>query len=256
MKVVILTSMRRSTASRCIPAMCKNKAIQIERVILAGVVPPNRIRHINRKLKKVLKIGVLGAINGIRMRSWYEEENIEDIADVCSEYGIPLYETESINCELTRALFSESCADLGVSLGNTYISPNVFNIPKYGMINAHGEILPDYQNAQSIIWPIHDGKRETGITIHQVDSRIDTGDILYQENYEIKFMPTLEQTVRTNVAVTSLKAPDAVAYVCANYLELRKRAKAQVGGDSFTTPSIWQFYRMSRNNSKLFLEQT
>src|SRR3712207_8581825 len=49
---------------------------------------------------------------------------------------------------LFRSLVKSADAALGLSLGNSYISSRIFTLPTYGMLNIHGEVLPDFQNAQ------------------------------------------------------------------------------------------------------------
>lgn len=254
MKVIILTSSRKGTASRCLSSLCNNPKVEVERVILAHGLHPNRKRLLKKKILKALSIGLLGALNGIRMRAWYANgADVEDIKLLCETLKVPFYESEYINCDKTRDLFKESNADLGLSLGNGYIPHSVFSIPKYGMINMHGEILPKYQNAQSVIWPIYNGDVFTGLTIHQIDKQIDTGKILYQEKYPIKFHRELEETVRQTILITKQKAPEAISYVCANYEHLSKTGKKQEKGKSYTTPSFWQFLHMKKQNRKLYM---
>jgi methionyl-tRNA formyltransferase len=204
-----------------------------------------------RKLKKISQIGVLGAVNGIRMqRSWYHPD-VTDLVLLCGQFGIPVFETDITNSDETVRLFEDACLDLGLSLGNGYILPRVFSVPRYGMINVHGERLPEYQNAQSVILPIY-LETTTGLTIHQIERSIDTGKILYREEYPIIFCKTLEQTVRKTIGVTQQRAAVAVRYVCDNYEALLRQARTQEGGQKFTTPSIRQFYRMVRNNAILY----
>lgn len=255
MRVIVLTSSARGTASRVLPTLCENKNISVVGVVLAHGVSPNRKRSLTRIAKKTLKIGLMGALNGIRMRGWYADPDADDIFTLCESLGVELSQTPFINCDTTRELFRRSDADLGLSLGNGYIPKSVFSIPKNGMINIHTEVLPAFQGAQSIIWPIHEGKRETGFTIHQIDSKIDTGDILYQEKYDMSFLPTLRDTVRNNLESTRAKIPAAFAYVCDNYQSLKARATAQVKGKSYTTPSIWQFLRMLRNHRAMYKDR-
>ena len=120
------------------------------------------------------------------------------------------------------------------------------------MINMHGERLPQYQNAQSVIWPIYNMERTTGLTIHQIDDKIDTGPILYQEEYPIEFHASLKETVTNTTRQTCNKVVHAVRHVCENYDELSKKAKPQTNGKSYTTPSFWAFLTMGRNNRKLY----
>jgi len=209
---------------------------------------------LKRKIQKTIHIGLLGALNGIRLRDWYTDKEAEDICMLCDSMSIPISETEVINCEATRELFKEASADLGLSLGNGYIAKSVFSIPKYGMLNMHGEILPRYQGAQSIIWPIFDGLKETGFTIHQVDSHIDTGQILFQEKYPIAFFPTLRETVEKNVMTARGRVPAAFSYVCEHYEHLKDKAETQRTGKSYTTPTFWQFLRIVKNHNMMYHE--
>ena len=171
---------------------------------------------------------------------------------MCNTLGLKLEKTPFINCETTRQLFRDADADLGLSLGNGYIPESIFSIPAYGMVNLHSEILPQFQGAQSIIWPIYEGVENTGITIHQIDKGIDTGVILYQKKYPIDFHPTIQRTVEINVCKARELIPDAFSYVCTNFEVLRAKATPQEGGKSYTTPSIWQFIRMARNNYRMY----
>ena len=254
MRVIILTSSMRGTASRVLPTLCENKSIDVVKVVLAHGTSPNKKRNLKRKINKTFKIGFLGALNGIRMRDWYSDNNVDSIDSLCNSFGIELSESPFINFDKTRELFREADADLGLSLGNGYIPKSVFSIPKYGMVNIHTEILPKFQGAQSIIWPIYEGSKETGFTIHQIDNKIDTGDILLQERYPIQFCSTLRKTVEKNSMTARMKIPDAFSYVCQNYVSLKAEATSQTNGKSYTTPSIWQFIRMVRNHRVMHKE--
>lgn len=251
MKIVVLTCNARGIASRCLPALCESPHVEVERVILAHGVSPQKTRLLKRKIAKAFKIGMLGALNGIRLRSWYLDKDVEDLKSVCDARRVPFHETDFINCDQTRRLFTEANADLGLSLGNGYIAPSVFSIAQYGMINVHQEILPAYQNAQSIVWPIYRGDFHTGLTIHEIDRRIDAGRVLYQEKYLIEFRRRLKDTVIQNLAITRRKTPVAICYVLENFMRLRENATEQKDGQSYTTPSFQQFLQMVRNNRRM-----
>ena len=65
------------------------------------------------------------------------------------------------------------------------LSENVLNLPKYGCINGHASILPNYRGASPIQWCIVQGETETGITIMYMDKGMDTGDIIEIERVKI-----------------------------------------------------------------------
>lgn len=68
----------------------------------------------------------------------------------------------------------------------------IINMPKYGCINIHASILPQYRGAAPIHWSVINGERETGITIMQMDKGLDTGDILLQKSLLIENKTTGE----------------------------------------------------------------
>ncbi len=251
MRLVVLTCSRCGTASRILPALCDCPQLEVVRVVLAHGVSPNARRRRWRRLLKIFRIGPLGALNGIRMRKWYSDPTTPDIEQLCRQRGVPFVETPSINCDETIRIFREADADLGLSLGNGYIGEKVFSIPRHGMVNLHSEILPAFQGASAIIWPIYENVAETGFTIHQVNRKIDDGDILLQETWPIVFHDTLRETVEANLAPARERAPAAMVKVCTQYESLKRRAQKQSGGKTYTTPSYWQYLRMVRNHGRL-----
>jgi len=248
MKLIILTSSRHGTASRLLEDLNKNPNLNISRVILANAIRSNKIK----KLKKILKIGILGALNGIRIRKWYSYNNVEDIEDLCNRLKIDFKKTNYINCSNTQNLFNEVNAELGISLGNGYIGSKIFTIPKYGMINIHTEILPDFQGAHSIIWPIYEKIKYTGFTIHQIDKNIDTGNILYQKRFPIVFFSTLEKTVRNNIEYIRSNLSDSLIEVCKNFKDYSDNSIKQNKRKFYTTPSFWKFLIMIKNNHHFY----
>lgn len=254
MKIMVLTSSRRDIASRALPTLHNNPNLEIVRVVLAHGATPKKKRLWKRKIKKLLRIGLLGALNGIRIRSWYQDQAAADVGDVCRSLAVEIVETDFINTDLTRELLRECRADLGLSLSNGYIAKSVFSIPRHGMINVHGEILPQFRGAQSIIWPIYEGLAETGFTIHQIDRRIDAGDVLFQKRLPIVFHSTLKKTVVANLARVRLQIPATLSSVCEHYPQLRAQAVKQEGGISYTTPTFRQFLRMLRNHNRMYKE--
>ena len=145
MKIIVLTSVRRGIASACLPVLCGNPHIEVRAVILAHSPYTSRIRKLKRRLSKLWRVGLLGMINGQRLKKLFRDRAAEDIAKVCETYKVPFHETEFINGDETKKLFRGCDADLGLSLGCGYIPKSVFGIPKHGMINIHTEVLPRFQ---------------------------------------------------------------------------------------------------------------
>ena len=64
--------------------------------------------------------------------------------------------------------------------------PNaVWKMPEYGTFNLHASILPNYRGAAPINWAIINGETKTGVTTFFIDEKIDTGNIILQEEVSI-----------------------------------------------------------------------
>jgi methionyl-tRNA formyltransferase len=58
------------------------------------------------------------------------------------------------------------------------IPKNILELPKRGSINLHGSILPKYRGASPIQTAILNDEKETGVTIMQMDEKMDHGPII------------------------------------------------------------------------------
>jgi methionyl-tRNA formyltransferase len=70
------------------------------------------------------------------------------------------------------------------------IKEELLNLPKYGWLNIHFSILPNYRGAAPVQRAIQNGDRESGYTIFKMDTGLDTGEILHQE--KIALSPTMK----------------------------------------------------------------
>ena len=61
----------------------------------------------------------------------------------------------------------------------------IWKFPKFGTINLHASLLPQYRGAAPINWSIINGEEETGVTTFFINEDIDKGDILLQEKISI-----------------------------------------------------------------------
>ena len=65
------------------------------------------------------------------------------------------------------------------------LSKEILDIPRYGCINVHASLLPEYRGAAPIQWAIADGRKTTGVTIQQMNEGVDTGDIITSSEVDI-----------------------------------------------------------------------
>ena len=103
------------------------------------------------------------------------------------EKGMEIYEPVTLknNKTLIDAL-STFGADIFVVAAYGFILPKkILDMPKHGCINVHASLLPKYRGASPIHAAILAGESHTGITIQQMNTGVDTGDIILQEGTEI-----------------------------------------------------------------------
>ena len=61
----------------------------------------------------------------------------------------------------------------------------ILEIPRYGCVNVHASLLPNYRGASPIQWAILKGEVKTGVTTMLMDEGLDTGPLLLQQETEI-----------------------------------------------------------------------
>lgn len=78
--------------------------------------------------------------------------------------------------------------DIAVVCSFDYLlPPELLSIPKFGVINCHPSLLPEYRGGNPYFHVINNGEKYTGVTLHFMDESFDTGDIISQ--YETPLAP-------------------------------------------------------------------
>jgi len=72
-------------------------------------------------------------------------------------------------------------ANLQIVVAFRMLPKVVWQMPEYGTFNLHASLLPDYRGAAPINWAIINGETKTGVTTFFIDEKIDTGNIILQE---------------------------------------------------------------------------
>ena len=109
------------------------------------------------------------------------------------EKGLPVYQPKTLRDEEFAALLAELDPEVIVVVAFGKILPaNVLEYPKYGCVNVHGSLLPEYRGAAPMQRAIIDGCAETGITTMFMDVGLDTGDMLLKKTVAIDLHDNFE----------------------------------------------------------------
>lgn len=76
-------------------------------------------------------------------------------------------------------------ADLFIVVAFRMLPEAVWAMPKYGTINVHASLLPQYRGAAPINHAIMNGETETGVTTFFITKEIDTGPLILQKSISI-----------------------------------------------------------------------
>ena len=115
-------------------------------------------------------------------------------------------------------------ADVMVVVAYGIILPkDILQIPRYGCLNIHASLLPRWRGAAPIQRAIEAGDKESGVTIRQMDSGLDTGEILAL--YPIAITPTeTGQTLHDRLSAAGARA---IVDVLGKLQQYQEKASAQ-----------------------------
>ena len=111
---------------------------------------------------------------------------ISEVSKIALENNIKLLKPENINGED----FNKTLSDLKphflivVAYGKI-LSKKTLSIPKIMPINIHGSLLPILRGASPVEHALLNGFCMTGTTLQKMDYKLDEGDIILQEEFEI-----------------------------------------------------------------------
>jgi methionyl-tRNA formyltransferase len=99
--------------------------------------------------------------------------------------GIKIFKPEKIDADLIEEL-KQLNIDLFISFSyGVILKENFFCVSKMGGINIHPSLLPDLRGPSPIKTAIMLGYEKSGITIQKMKLKVDSGDILYQVEFNI-----------------------------------------------------------------------
>jgi len=76
-------------------------------------------------------------------------------------------------------------ADIQVVVAFRMLPEQVWAMPRYGTLNVHASLLPQYRGAAPINWAVINGDTESGVTTFFLRHDIDTGDVAMQKSVPV-----------------------------------------------------------------------
>ena len=107
------------------------------------------------------------------------------IGQFAKENKIKLLEPDNLKSTDFKNQLKNLEADIFLVVAYRILPEEIIGIPRHGAINLHVSLLPKYRGAAPIQWALMNGDTETGVTVFQINKKVDTGDILVQKRFPI-----------------------------------------------------------------------
>ncbi|MFH1401348.1 MAG: methionyl-tRNA formyltransferase, partial [Parcubacteria group bacterium] len=96
---------------------------------------------------------------------------------LANEYKIPVLQPEKI-LNLKSEILNLNPDLIIVAAYGQILTKEILEIPKFGCLNVHPSLLPEYRGPSPIQYAILNGDPETGVSIILLDEKIDHGEIV------------------------------------------------------------------------------
>jgi len=103
------------------------------------------------------------------------------VAERARSAGLPVLQPASVNGPEVVAEIARLAPDMIFSFYfREILSREILALPSQGALNLHGSLLPRYRGRCPVNWVLVHGETETGVTLHYMEPKPDTGDIVAQ----------------------------------------------------------------------------
>lgn len=104
---------------------------------------------------------------------------LEDPKGFAKSLGVAVFDSDQIDSEQLIELAAQ--VDVAVSVGCArLLKKRELEAPRFGTFNLHPAELPKYRGKHPDLFAIMDGQSRVGVTLHRMDTGIDTGPIVAQ----------------------------------------------------------------------------
>lgn len=137
-----------------------------------------------------------------------------DVCKTAKQLGLSVFECDSPKSEALLEFVQSVPSDIGVIVAWKILPEPIYRQPKYGTINLHASLLPQYRGAAPIQRAIWNGEKETGLTVFLLNAGIDTGQILLQKKLPLYDTDTTGDVLERFAPIGISLLKDAILGIC------------------------------------------
>jgi methionyl-tRNA formyltransferase len=171
--------------------------------------------------------------------SWRASTNpaagaVPSFVQVARQRGVRVLEPSSPNLPEFVDAMRGLAPDLLFAAGYSQVlREQILSVPRLLPVNFHASLLPAYRGKHPVFWALRNGERWAGLTVHIMDTGLDTGDILYQVRVRIREQDSVvtlyDRIMDQSVKLVGLLVKDAEEGM------LRLRPQPEVGASYYSS---------------------
>jgi len=196
-KTVLLAPVGNSLYARLIAnALSREKDIEISAVVVRSILNARRLRTEfkrdgGRLIRKIYQKLVIGDKrfsenkgNNLAALAKQQQLKYKNLSDLTKSLKIPYHIVADHNHPKSLEILQEHQPDIIIFTGGGLLRSPLLAIPRFGVLNCHTGILPQYRGMDVVEWTAVEEKIAQigfGATLHFMDSGVDTGPILLKK---------------------------------------------------------------------------
>ena len=134
-------------------------------------------------------------------------------------------------------------ANVQVVVAFRMLPKQVRQMPELGTFNLHASLLPQYRGAAPINWAIINGEKESGVSTFFIDKKIDTGEMIFQEQVQIG--------PDENAGVLHDKLMDTGAALVVKTLRALEEGPVETTAQKDNDTRLKTAYKLDRENTRI-----
>lgn len=172
------------------------------------------------------------------------------IKSAAKKLKVPYRIEKNLNSEEYVAHVKKERPDLIISYSAPQvIKPELLGVPRYGIINVHGALLPQYRGLLPSFWYLYNEEKLGGATVHYMSADIDDGDICEQGSVDISDCVSMFQLMKKTKLLGGELMVKAIKNFTSGDIEVRPNKSEE--GSYFTWPTVEQAKEFRKKGKRL-----
>lgn len=247
MKILLLGTLLNPLSIACLKALCGVQTY----ALLVGIESPWRgglFRAFVRRWKRYGRNHLFQKIrfllvsifqNRVRTNALVDTD-IHSLLTMAIRHKVEHFWCDNIHGEESLRIIRNYSPDLIVVASFSQIlRTQILEIPSKGSVNVHPSLLPRYRGPSPIYWVLKNKEVMSGVTVHYIEDRIDSGDMILQKQMSIE--------KEDNETTLESKCSSVAGELLLSAIELIREGKVKRWKQKEEDATYYSFPRMTRS---------